>query len=175
MAVYHFTLHAYRSWPCDHAKGFTLNNEGHQPPDPDRARSYDELAKFEPVEFGDLIQRLLVVGSHDICKRRGWILYAVGTDPTHLHLLMGWRGYIDREQVWARLKNILSLLLGKMHQQAGRPWFVQNAGRRRVKDRSHFEHLCGTYLPDHTGVFWERGMPLPSLPDEVKMQCFPEP
>ncbi len=174
MAVYHFTFHAYRSWPCDHPKGFTLNGEGFQPPDPDRARSYDHLATFEPVDFDDLTQRLLIVAAHDICERRAWMLYAVGTDPTHLHVVMGWRGFIDCEQVWARLKNVLSLLMGKLHQQPGRPWFVQNAGRSRVKDRPHFDHLRGVYLPGHRGVFWERGMVLPTLPEDVVQRCFPE-
>ena len=173
MAVYHFTFHAYRSWPCDHGDGFTLRGRGHQPPDPDRASSYDGLAHFPTVTFDEPIQNFLIVCCHDICARRGWLLYMVGTDPSHLHVVVGWHGRIDHERVRARLKNVLSFLMGKLHGQTGRPWFVENAGRRRVKDREHFDHLRKTYLPGHRGVFWERSMPLPWLAKDVRDRCFP--
>ena len=46
---------------------------------------YRGQAKFDPVEFDDGMQHILVAGGLDICVRRNWRLHAVGTDPTHAH------------------------------------------------------------------------------------------
>jgi hypothetical protein len=61
----------------------------------------------------------------------------------------------------AKLKNILSYLLGKEIGPRGKRWFVRNGSRKRVKDERHFNYLIETYLPDHPGLFWHEGQPLP--------------
>jgi hypothetical protein len=72
MPVYHFTLHAYRTWSPDHLRGFVQRERGIQPPNEPLAREYDRVAKFEPVEFDRALQQVLICGLIDICQRRSW-------------------------------------------------------------------------------------------------------
>jgi hypothetical protein len=51
MAVYHFTLHAYRSWSPAHPRGYTQRGKGYQPSDPAKAEEYDGRAKFPKAIF----------------------------------------------------------------------------------------------------------------------------
>ncbi len=51
MAVYHFTIHAYRSWSPDHPRGYTEYGEGYQLPSENVAQIYDDNATKDPVEF----------------------------------------------------------------------------------------------------------------------------
>jgi hypothetical protein len=83
MAVYHFTLHAYRSWRPDHKRGYTLHGEGYLPPDEIQADEYDAHASQPPVTFDKEIQKLILLHTYDICRREGWILEATGSDPSH--------------------------------------------------------------------------------------------
>jgi hypothetical protein len=84
MVVYHFTLHAYRSWSPAHPRGYAQHGKGYQPTDRDKAEEYDGRAKFPKVVFDHEIQEILILGAYDICQRRGWRLHAVGTDPSHV-------------------------------------------------------------------------------------------
>jgi hypothetical protein len=61
VAVYHFTLHAYRSWRPDHPRGYTRKGIGYVSSDPDRADKYDRNAKQEPVQFDERTQREILV------------------------------------------------------------------------------------------------------------------
>ena len=61
-----------------------------------------------------------------------------------------------------RVKNVLSLLLGRVSKQSGRRWFVSYSSRKRVRDEAHLSYLVTQYLRDHRGAFWREGMPLPS-------------
>jgi len=161
MAVYHFTLHAYRSWSPSHPRGYTQRGKGYQPPDPKKAEEYDDCAKFPKVHFDQMVQEILILGAYDICQRRGWRLHAVGTDPSHVHVIVSWRGFRPWHDVMDKLKNILSLLLGRATGKAGHRWFVANGSRKRVMNRDHLNYLVTQYLPDHPGVFWREGKLLP--------------
>jgi hypothetical protein len=140
---------------------------GHSAEREDVAREYDASAADEPVAFYDGIQRVLIAGAADICGRRDWRLHAVGTDPTHGHFLISKPGFMDWELVRDKLKNVLSLFLGRLTAQPGKLWFVSKGSRKRVADRAHFEYLVDEYLPDHRGLFWKEGDPLPPIPDGV--------
>jgi hypothetical protein len=161
MPVYHFTIHAYRSWSPNHRRGFTERGKGYQPPSPEKAERYDNNAKQDKVIFDREIQEILILGATDVCRRRKWRLHGVGTDPSHFHIVISWRSFIPWNQVMGKLKNILSLILGRALNEPGRRWFVTRASRKRVKDADHLRHLLNTYLPDHPGVFWKEGMKLP--------------
>ena len=164
MAVYHFTIHAYRSWRPDHPRGYTRKGEGYQPPDEEMARKYDEAAKQEAVLFDDLTQREILVLAHQICDEEGWRLEAAGFDETHTHLVISWRGFMPWEEVDRRLKNLLALKLNRRRNTPGKRWFVRRHGApRRVRNDDHLQYLLNTYLPDHPGIFWKRGMELPKL------------
>jgi hypothetical protein len=161
VAVYHFTVHAYRTWSPDHPRGYVRRDEGVQPPDPERADEYDRNAKFSPVTFDRTIQEILILGTYDVCRRRAWRFHGGGTDPTHYHFVVSWHLYVPWNDVLTRVKNVASLLLGRALNQPGRRWFVTRSSRKRVRNRKHFDHLLDTYLPDHRGLFWREGQALP--------------
>ncbi|MEX2388630.1 MAG: hypothetical protein WD534_12195, partial [Phycisphaeraceae bacterium] len=74
--------------------------------------------------------------------------------PTHLHLLVSWQ----TEQAWndvrGKIKNLLGTMMSKRLDTFGRPWFVNRASRKQVRDAEHFDYLMATYLPKHHGVKW---------------------
>jgi len=159
MAVYHFTFHAYRTWNADHPRGLVRRGEGILPPDDDMARKYDRRAAGPITLFGPFCQQVLVWIAYDACARRQWRLHFVATEPTHVHILLSWRGYQPWEEVSDRLKNLASLMLGR---KLGRPqgkWFSRKASRKRVRDRKHFDFLVNEYLPRHRGLKWREGDP----------------
>jgi REP element-mobilizing transposase RayT len=158
--VYHITFHAYRNWRPDHPRGY-VKRKKILPPDPEQARAYDRNAKGDPVLFDEPIQRVLIRGAIEICERRKWRLHAVGTEAGHVHYLISWRGYIPCLNVMQKLKNLLSYILGKEIGPRGKRWFVRNGSRKRVKEQKHLDYLVETYLPDHRGVFWREGQPIP--------------
>ncbi len=160
MPVYHFTLHAYRSWRPDNPRGYVHNCRGPLPPDSEMADRYDADAKFPPVTFDEPMQRLLIRVAHDVCRRNRWRLHASGNELTHSHMVVSWRTFNRYEAVAQRLKGNLSFALGKEIGPRGRRWFTRGQSERRVFDRPHFDHLVGTYLPDHRGVYWREGWPL---------------
>ena len=164
MPVYHFTIHAYRSWNANHKRGYTEKGRGYQPPDPDKADEYNKRATQDPVTFDDQIQREILVLTHEICDREKWRLEAAGFDLTHTHVVLSWTDLNRWEEVDRRLKNLLVLKLNRRHNTPGKRWFVRrHSAPRRVKDAPHLKYLKETYLPDHKGLYWECGMPLPNI------------
>jgi len=160
MPVYHFTLHAYRSWRPDHPRGYTRRGKGYQPPDPQAAEEYDARASNEPAIFTLEVQRLIVRITHDFCTRRKFRFHGSGNDPSHTHLVINWRSYSSWEEILRRLKNILALELNRAF-NCKQKWFVRKGSRKRVKDNAHLKHLLDKYFPDHPGIFWRDGMALP--------------
>ena len=162
MPVYHYTVHAYRSWGPSKPRGYTRKGEGYFPPDPKMQQEYDSCANQDPASFTDeVIQDILILGTYDICRRRGWRLHGVGTDDLHWHWVVSWRGFYPWQEVRRITKNVLSLLLNRITQQKGRRWFVRDGSRKRVTCDEHLEYVLKKYLPDHRGRFWREGMPLP--------------
>ena len=113
------------------------------------------------------MQKILIAGTYDICQHRRWHFHGGGNDATHYHSLISWRDYVHWQDVRDKLKNLLSLFLGRWTGIEGRTWFVEGGSRKRVTTRGHFDHLLDTYFPDHNGVFWREGMPLPEIPEWV--------
>jgi hypothetical protein len=167
MAVGLFTFHAYGTWWPDNGRGYTKKDGGVLPPDADMADRYRERAVFEVVGFNADMQKVLIVGMHDLCGRRQWRVHAVGSDPTHGHFLVSHPGYFDFVEARDKMKNLLSLFLGRATGATGRQWFAGGGSNKRVKDRKHFDHLVGTYLPKQRGLFWKEGMVLPEIPDGI--------
>jgi hypothetical protein len=162
--VYHFTIHAYRSWRPDHPRGYTRYAQGYQPSDSERAEEYDAAASQDAVEFDHRIQRIVLSLAASICEREGWRLELFGADPSHLHIVVSWRRYQRWEEADRRLKNLLALHLNRTNRTPGKRWFVRrHSAPRQVKNSKHFARLKDDYLPDHPGIFWKRGMPIPEL------------
>jgi hypothetical protein len=167
MPVYLITLHAYRSWGPDQARGFVRKGEGILRPNEELARMYDGQASDEPVVSTVELQHVLIAGAADVCARRRWRLHAVGTDPTHGHFLISQADFMDWKAVRDKLKNLLSLFPGRATNRPGRKWFVADGSRKRVADQQHFDYLVQTYLPNQRGVFWKEGDALPVLPEGI--------
>ncbi|MCC7147378.1 MAG: transposase [Phycisphaeraceae bacterium] len=163
MPVYLFTFHAYRSWMPDHPRGFVQRDRGVQPRNSRLADAYDQAAQYPPVVFDDSIQKALVWIAHDVCQRQGWRLHAMATDPTHVHLVVSWRGDPSWQKVARRIKNVGSLALGRRFSKSSGHWFSRGGSRKRVNDRAHFEHLVRSYLPSHRGRYWREGQDAPAL------------
>src|SRR2546429_9481265 len=161
MPVYHFTLHAYRSWKPDHPRGYTKRGEGYQKPDSDEARKRDERAKQDPAKFVREVQVLLIRGAYDFCQRRKFRLHGSGNEEGHVHFAISWRGFSDWREVMRRLKNVLSTMLNQHFKTPGKRWFVRGGSRKRVSNVRHLTHLVRTYFPSHPGVCWCEGAPLP--------------
>jgi REP element-mobilizing transposase RayT len=161
MPVYLFTFHAYRSWSPAHCRGYVRRGEGILPSDPRMADIYDRQATDPPVLFTPEIQRILIQTAHEVCSSRQWRLHAAGTEPTHIHLLVSWKTFIPWNNVTMRLKNVMSLFLGRRLKMPKRKWFVRGESRKRVTDRKHFDHLMNVYLAKHRGTFWREGEELP--------------
>ena len=155
MSVYLFTYHTYRSWMPDHKRGFTKEDEGYQLPNPELADAYRAASTFPPFELDAETERFLIEVAQDVCGRREWRMHAGATEPTHLHILVSWRGSERWEDVRGKIKNILSLELSKRSREIGRRWFAEKASRKRVKDRGHFDYLIDVYLfKKHGGWRW---------------------
>jgi hypothetical protein len=167
LAVYLFTYHAYRSWNADHRRGYTSKDEGVLPPDQKKADFYDRNAKQPAVEFDRVMQAVLIAGAADVCRRRDWRFHAGGTDPTHGHFLISWKEFTPWNDVSDKLKNLLSLFLGRLAKETGRRWFGAQQSRKRVTTREHFDYLVTRYLPDQRGLSWTEGETLPEIPDGI--------
>ena len=167
MAVYHFTLHAFGTWRADHPRGYTIRGKGYQPPDREEQSRRDQNLTQPVISFDEPMQRILIVGTYDICHRRGWRFHGAGNDATHFHALISWKDYVHWQNVRDKLKNLLSLFLGRWTGIENQTWFVEGGSRKRVATRGHYNHLLETYFPDHPGVFWREGLPLPEIPPWV--------
>ncbi len=154
MPVYLFTYHAYRSWMPDRKAGFVQTGRGIQPPSAKLAEHYAELATHPPFEFAGDIQRKLIETALEVCERRDWRVHGAATESTHLHVIVSWRTRDLWKAVRGKIKNLLSLMLSRRSGQIGRPWFSEEASRKRVRDRRHFDYLMNVYLPRHSGLKW---------------------
>jgi hypothetical protein len=170
--VYLFTYHAYLSWLPDRPRGFVQKGKGIQPTNQALADAYRNAANHEPFEFDAATQHRLVRKARAVCEDDGYRLHGASSEPTHLHLVVSW---VDEAlaygKVRGRIKNLLSLDLSRRAGIMGRPWFAQDASRRRVRDQGHFQHLLTTYLPRHGGVQWYEGRGWVNLPDGIDLEA----
>jgi hypothetical protein len=79
------------------------------------------------------------------------------------HIVTSWREYSDPAEFLRRLKNVLATELNKFFETPGKRWFVRVGSKKPVNYRKHLDYLLDEYLPDHPGVFWKEGMPLPQI------------
>jgi hypothetical protein len=155
MAVYHFTLHAYRSWNADHPRGYVKRGErGVKARDEALAEARDRLAKFSAVRFGKKDAQMMVAEARDVVRRRGGKCYGIAVIETHVHVVAGWEEERDADDLQKRLKQGFGFLLAKLHGTVGRPYFSRGGLPERVRDAEHLRHLLYVYFPGHRGVMW---------------------
>ncbi|MFQ5732613.1 MAG: hypothetical protein ACE5KM_11760 [Planctomycetaceae bacterium] len=155
MAVYLFTYHAYRSWMPDRRQGYVERGKGILPQDHDKATLYNARAVNNAVAFEEEVRWAAIDAVDEIAQKNDWLLYEVATDASHIHVLVGWRGFQPWKEVSNRLKRGVGLHLSHAMDRPG-PWFSRGSSRKRIKDRRHFEYLLNDYLPAHGDIRWTR-------------------
>lgn len=152
MPCYLFTYHTYASWMPDRRRGYVKRNRGILPSDERMAKRYRKAMKQSQVEFDSDIQLLMLAAVLESRKKQGFELYFFSTEPTHLHLLVGWRD----ERPWLRLRSSLkSSVTRRLNVEIRkRSWFSEGGSRKRVKDSRHFNYLRSDYLRKHSGWKW---------------------
>jgi len=132
------------------------------------AQQYDRNAKQDAVTFDDKTQRELVALMYSICEEEHWRLECTGFDPGHVHVVVSWRDEQEWQEIDRRFKNLLVLKMNRRRNTPGKRWFVRRHGTvKHVERQEHLDYLLETYIPDHPGLFWKRGMAPPTI-DEQK-------
>ena len=158
MPVYFFTFHAYRSWMPDHPRGYVKRKEEVLPPDPEMAKRYEARANHEPAVFTAEIEKELIDEVLIWSRATGIHVYAIGTEPSHIHSLTSWSSDRTAISVRTSLKTSLSRRLSDMSKHIGfRVALSRGGDSTHVKDRSHFDHIMTEYVPKHRGLRWIEG------------------
>lgn len=152
MPCYLFTYHTYGTWYPDRRQGYVRRGQGILPSDPAAAQVYKERAAHDTILLDGIHQQALIARLIDAVSFIDSRLHAVATDSTHIHMLLSWRGNRTWQQNRASLKKSMTLMLKDLF--ADRPWFAENASRKRVENREHFDYLMNVYLPNHRGWKW---------------------
>jgi hypothetical protein len=163
MPVYMLTFHAYGTWWPDRSRGYVRRGEGVLPPDDGMARRYRDDARFPPARFDEPVQRAIIDESQRLAHFQQLGLHIVATDPTHAHLIVSWRD--DRRVAKVRIAVKQSLSRRLRREFGEREWFVDNASRKRVRDKAHLHFLRTQYLPSHRGLYWRPDMHDPAWGD----------
>jgi REP element-mobilizing transposase RayT len=148
-----FTFHAYRSWMPDNPRGYVRRRKGICPPDPAKASLYNRDATEAPATFDTAAQQAAIDILTQSQAPQRFTLHAVGSDPSHLHILVSWRDARTPARMQVSIKTSLTRHLNT--QLARRKWFSENGSRKPVTDRPHFDHLVQHYLPSHPGLFYK--------------------
>jgi hydroxypyruvate reductase len=137
----------------DRPQGYVRRKEGLLPADPQAAERYALQAKHAEVQFDEPQRWRLVETADEVCAEHDWELYEATADPSHTHLLVGWRSEELWKSVSIRLKQRLGSALSKLMNRPG-PWFSRGSSRKRVCNREHFRYLMEKYPPKHGPIRW---------------------
>jgi REP element-mobilizing transposase RayT len=107
------------------------------------------------VCFDRDVQHLIVDATRRYARFKQYKLYAVTTESTHVHVMIGWQAYQPHQLVQRGIKSTISRQLNAA--RGRRNWFSRSGSRKRVRDRSHFQYLMTRYLPRHRGASWYQG------------------
>ena len=138
----------------DREEGYVRRKQGVLPKDPKMAQRYRDVQKESTVTFDDAHQRALIDSVLQSQEPQRFEVYYVATDPTHVHVLLGW----DDDRKWLKLRSAvessLTRHLNKMFHR--REWLVEGGSRKHVETEEHFDYLLKTYLPAHRGWKWSK-------------------
>ncbi|MEM9789803.1 MAG: hypothetical protein AAF842_05285 [Planctomycetota bacterium] len=153
MPVYLFTMHTHGSWLPDRARGYVKRGRGVLAADTRMAGWYREAMTADVVRWDAAQQRAVIASVREKGEVKGWEVYAIATDPTHVHALIGWRSRETWEVLRRGLKSSITRRLNEVFGK--QTWLTAGGSRKRVSDPDHFAYLRRTYLPSHRGVCWD--------------------
>lgn len=116
------------------------------------AEAYRNRMTQDAVTLTNRQQQWIADEPQTAAPHRDWRLHAAAIVPTHVHVLVTWRSDRPQAEVSAAIRQSLTRRLNR--EVGKRTWFGRSGSRKRITDRKHFDHLVGTYLPGHPGVFW---------------------
>lgn len=152
MPCYFFTYHAHGSWLPDHNRGYVHRGQGILATDVKMGVCYRRNLKQSKVVFDEGIQSQIISGIHEACTCLAARCHGIGTDGSHIHLLVSWKSDRSWESVSEAIKTSVTRQLNK--QVRRQEWFSKGLSRKRVRERAHFEYLITRYLPNHRGLRW---------------------
>ena len=154
MPCYLFTYHAYGSWLPDRKRGYVERKQGILPQDQKLADQYRERMTEAGKVFDSRLQQAIIVVLLDSQEKQCFESYAIATDSTHVHALIGWRD----DRAWLRMRSTVKGSISRsLNQEFGKSkWLSEGGSRKRVRDREHFDYLVSVYMPRHRGVKWDR-------------------
>lgn len=152
MPCYLFTYHSYGSWMPDRKRGYVKRHRGILGPDTNTAAKYRLAMKDAAVELDGCTQIICIDTILESREKQKFEVYFIAINLTHVHLLVGWKD----ERAWLPMRSIIKSSLSRTlnDRLQRRTWFVEGGSRKRVKDRTHFDHLIAQYLPKHRGWKW---------------------
>ncbi|MEO0963527.1 MAG: hypothetical protein AAFY08_00260 [Planctomycetota bacterium] len=151
--VYLFTMHTYGSWLPDRARGYVKRGRGVLAADTQMAGWYREAMTADVVRWDAAQQRAVIDVIRLHCEIKVWDPYAIATDPTHVHALVGWRDRTEWPDVRRGLKTSITRALNERFGR--RRWLSEGGSRKRVSKPEHFDHLWKVNLPSHRGACWD--------------------
>ncbi len=154
MPCYLFTYHAYGSWLPDRKQGYVERKQGILPQDQNLADQYRERMTEAGKVFDSQLQQAIVVVLLDSQEKQHFESYAIATDSTHVHVLLGWRD----GRAWLRMRSTVKGSISRsLNQEFGKSqWLSEGGSRKQVRDREHFDYLVSVYMPKHRGWKWDR-------------------
>ncbi|MCO6046738.1 hypothetical protein NG895_22810 [Aeoliella sp. ICT_H6.2] len=154
MPCYLFTYHAYGSWMPNRERGYVRRDEGLVAQDAHMDRLYVESMKGDQIRLTAELQRVIALSVVASQERQRFVACYTATDISHAHVLISWTDGRDAVKMRGLVKGSLSRALNAAFRS--QKWFSEGGSRKRVRTRSHFDYLLGTYLPSHRGVKWSR-------------------
>jgi hypothetical protein len=154
MPCYLFTYHAYASWMPGRQRGYVKRGQGILPPDAHMHRLYTAAMKESAVEFDDDFQRQVIATLLESETPQRFELHFVATDASHVHVLLAWRDQREPLKMRGLVKGSLTRAINR--EFGRRTWFAENASRKQVTDRRHYDYLTTAYLAKHRGWKWNR-------------------
>ena len=151
--VYHVIVHGFFTWNADNPDGYYRRKRGRYAAAPKLAAYWNRSARFSAVCWSRDDQGMLCRTILETSARREWIVYAIATQTTHLHVVVAWQTAHSPKRVQQVLKQIMSLALGSKYGR-GRRWFSRNGVPQRVRNKAHLRHLLYDYLPSQAVIFW---------------------
>ena len=153
MPVVLFTWQAYGTWMPDDERGYVRRDrDGVQPPDVEMARFYRRWMNQDAVWFAEHHREKLLAAARDCAGPLTASIYGVAMDPTHLHVLTGWRDERDWKRLRRSLRHSLSRTMNTAFEK--REWFSDGGSSKSISGETHFDYLPTEYLPGHHALFW---------------------